>query len=187
MIDEYFNGNVISDAGKYIKNANNIGFSWHEDGLKFMRHYYDNRSFYKSIIDFIPQLEGYICTLPSALSKLNFEKEYRRSTFVTDVFPAPYTTLDMSKEQIDIFVTFSQNVDTVMSVSLLSLYEHNSDVEFTFNLLNPTTLKVSIPVVNAKKIGFYGIKIKANHVNNSFGLPMSSDFSVNYYQPSSKK
>ena len=93
----------------------------------------------------------------------------------------------MSKEQIDIFVTFSQNVDTVMSVSLLSLYEHNSDVEFTFNLLNPTTLKVSIPVVNAKKIGFYGIKIKANHVNNSFGLPMSSDFSVNYYQPSSKK
>lgn len=187
LIDEYFNGNVISDAGKYIKNANNIGFSWHEDGLKFMRHYYDNRSSYKSIIDFIPQFEGYICTLPSVLSKLNFEKEYRRSTFVTDVFPAPYTTLDMSKEQIDIFVTFSQNVDTVMSVSLLSLYEHNSDVKFTFNLLNPTTLKVSIPVVNAKKIGFYGIKIKANHVNNSFGLPMSSDFSVNYYQPSSKK
>lgn len=152
-----------------------------------MRHYYDNRSSYKSIIDFIPQLEGYICTLPSALSKLNFEKEYRRSTFVTDVFPAPYTTLDMSKEQIDIFISFSQNIDTVMAVSMLSLFEYNRDVNCTFKLINSNTLQVSIPSATAKKIGFYGVKIKANHVNNSFGLPMSSDFSVNYYQPSSKK
>lgn len=187
LIDEYFYGNTVSEAGNYVKIAHDKGFSWHEDGLKFMRHYYENRSSYKSIVDFIPQLEGYICTLPALLSKLDFEKEYRNSTFVRDVFPAPYTTLDMSKEKIDIFLSFSQNIDTVVAVSVLSLFEHNSkDEVFTFKLINPNTLQVSISSAVAKKIGFYGIKIKANHVNNMYGLPLSSDFSVNYYQPNSK-
>ena len=80
-------------------------------------------------------------------------------------------------------VTFSKQIKEVLSVHINSLHTLTHNVKYKYEIVNPNTLVVSIPVDVIKSIGFYGLKIKAYHVNDVNGNNLISDFIVNYYQP----
>ena len=186
LIDKYYKDDV-KYRDYFIDKANHYGFYWHKDALCFMDNYYSNRNQFKTITDYVPQIEGFLCYISSVYQDVEISKLTNPDQFtdfyVTSVFPAHYSVLDLSKENVDIRITFSKQIKEVLSVHINSLHTLTHNVKYKYEIVNPNTLVVSIPVDVIKSIGFYGLKIKAYHVNDVNGNNLISDFIVNYYQP----
>lgn len=183
MNDYSKNAKTSGCATDFIRKAYEMGFVWHLDALDFMRNYYENRSVYVRLKDFLPQLVGYMSLLATTSNEIKAEYDFCHSPFIKSVFPAEGTVLDMSNDSIVITIHFSQEILNLKSVTINSLRKTKDNKSYSYSMIAPETLSFRISTKEARNIGFYGISIASDSVTNVLGNNMVRDFSVKYYLP----
>ncbi|WP_295939108.1 DUF4932 domain-containing protein [uncultured Alistipes sp.] len=84
-----------------------VGFIWQQRAVGFMENFYANRDRYRYFRDYMPQLVGFLGFTAREFEKVVAEFENRRP-YVTNVYPAPGTEIDLSMEVVEFRIKFSE-------------------------------------------------------------------------------
>lgn len=183
LLDEYYKESPDKQQ-QCIARVEEYGFFWHRAVVEYMQHYYNDRARYPRFTDFVPQLESYIAYLPEISDRMKAAYDVSRNVYAESVYPSPYTDLDLSGENIDYEVKFSQPIkSSSVHITLKSLYRQTEPTKISHSMADALTLRFSVPTALIRKIGFYGLTIKAGTQTGASVKPVE----VTYYQPNEKK
>jgi len=100
FVNMYFQENNIQLFTRYfISGDENRGFVWMRRAIRFMNNFYENRTLYPHISDFMPQLVSFINASGDQIEKIM--DEYNHSfPYVVSVFPGLNTTVSADVKEI---------------------------------------------------------------------------------------
>lgn len=161
------------------------GFVLMERSLKFTKNFYTNRQTYKTIDDFMPQLVAFFnYTIIDDYENVLFELK-KDVPYVTEVFPAPGTNLDLTLDTIKIEVRFSHDMNMKAEGIRMFVSSGLRDEDYTENdcksyWLDTRTYVVSVTSSFVKAAKFRGFRLNSNFMQALTGLGMQQDFEVKY-------
>ena len=173
-------------VNKMVRKDADEGFIWQFRSVDFLRHYQADRGTYRTFADFLPQLEGHLGFVAENMIDVKMEYE-NRHPYVTDVYPAPYTELDLSSDSVTVVFTFSEAMETQgYGFGLLCRDEGYfdrlgcGDNVYRAFWADEKRFAVNVKSEDVKNAGIYGIKISKDAVHDIFLYPMVNDFAVEW-------
>lgn len=157
-----------------------LGFLWMERSVIFMKHFSQNRKYFNTIDDYMPQIIHFINYTAN-----NFEQvmhEYNnRYPYVVDIFPAPNSTVSSDIDTIEI--RFSEPMFTATHGIHPVDDEKIEMLPYKMNPSMPTpvwkdkyTFIIQIEKSELKKDKIYGFKLNRRFFQSCKTYPMKEDY-----------
>lgn len=156
------------------------GFMWMPRSVDFMKNFEENRSQFKIIEDFIPQISDFIIYTSERSDRVMDEYEHI-VPYVVNIYPIPNSNLLGYKNLKEIRITFSEAMDT-NSKGLEIIQDENSPLFVNINkaywkdeltLMIPLT---GILIPNQE----YGIRLNQNYTNSLRSFGLAEDIEIKY-------
>lgn len=172
-----------SSLTKEIRECYWRGFIWAEEGVRYMENFSENRGYYASISDFMPQLVGLMEGI--ADNVVTMKKEFYTPPYIVTAYPANGSTV--SADISEIIFRFSQPMET--GITALELNEeaelfiddtwydtHDDEPEYWKDEYT-YVIRVGKKLESGKK---YGIVIPSSLYNKN-GINTVDDYVYEFY------
>jgi hypothetical protein len=175
-----------------IRDDERQGFIWQERSVSFLENYTENRDVYKTFFDFVPQLVGYFGFIADNFDDVLTEYA-NRAPYVIQIYPAPHTMLDLSKDSVTITITFSENMG--IHCEGFKPLMHNRDYvpksedgnnapqQIRSFWMDDRNYVVKMATDVVKDAGIYGVKLYGMFMQDRFVHTIREDFVVEYELP----
>lgn len=172
-----------SSLTKEIRECYWRGFIWAEEGVRYMENFSENRGYYASFSDFMPQLVGLMEGIADNI--VTMKKEFYTPPYIVTAYPANGSTV--SADISEIIFRFSQPMET--GITALELNEeaelfiddtwydtHDDEPEYWKDEYT-YVIRVGKKLESGKK---YGIVIPSSLYNKN-GINTADDYVYEFY------